>query len=119
MKQATIKLKMYAGNVNVIDNNIAPSVLRFMIYASILLAFLYVTFLGNMVFNIVERKALEAQARNLSNQVSDMELTYLSMSNKIDLDLSHSLGFKETNIKFATRKAVGVNSSATLANNEI
>ncbi|MBP9711507.1 MAG: hypothetical protein KBD55_00525 [Candidatus Pacebacteria bacterium] len=120
MKQATIKLKMYAGNVNMINNDMAIRILRSMLFASLALGFLYVIFLGNMVFNIVERKSLESQARNLSNQVGDLELTYLSLSNKIDLELSHSLGYRETTVKFATRKALGSNTlPTTLANNEI
>ena len=60
-----------------------------------------------MVYNIVERKALEAEARELSNEVRDLELTYLSMSGKINLELSNELGFRETKARYATRKALG------------
>lgn len=121
MKQASLKLKMYANNVGVVDKELAPTILRSMLYTISFLALLYVVFLGNMVFNIVERKSLESQARVLNSEVGELELTYLSMSNKIDLNLSRELGFKETNIKFTTRRALGSNTfgNINLANNEI
>jgi hypothetical protein len=37
-----------------------------------------------------------------------MELTYLSMSNSVDLPLSYSLGFKDVKASFATRKPLGL-----------
>jgi hypothetical protein len=119
MRQASLKLKMYANNVNAINNNMANTIFNFMVWSGICLVVLYVVFLGTMVFNIVERKALEGQARSLANDVGDMELTYLSMSNKIDLELSHQMGFKETAARFTTRRTVGSNTNIKLANNEI
>ena len=109
MRKATLKLKMYAGNVNVINNdsNIEKVLLRSMFWFSVLLAVLYVVFLGNMVFNIVERRTLESEAYTLSNQVGNLELAYLSTSGKIDLNLSHTLGFQETKANFATRPSLG------------
>jgi hypothetical protein len=81
------------------------------------LALLYFLFLGNMVKNIIERRSLEANANMLSNQVRDLELTYLSMSNNIDLPLSYSMGFQETKIVFATRKALGYKTVDETINN--
>ena len=75
------------------------------------LALLYVLFLGNMVGNIIERRSLEANARALSNEVKDLELTYLSMSNNVDLAFSRSMGFQETKITFATRKPLSYRST--------
>ena len=69
-----------------------------------------------MVFNIVERKALEGRALTLSNEVGNLELEYLSVSQKVDLNLAYSLGFKETKKTFANRKALG---SISIAKNEI
>ena len=86
----------------------------FSIFAA--LALWYVLILGNMVFDIVQRKALEKEALILSNEVGDLELSYLSVSGSIDVALSSSMGFKETKATFATRKALG---SLKLANNEI
>lgn len=117
MKQASLKLKRYESNVNIIDNgNLQKRVFNSMLWMLGILAFSYVFFLGNIVFNIVERKTLEGYAHTLSNDVGNLELEYLSLSQKVDLNLAYSLGFKEIKTKFATRKALG---SISIAKNEI
>lgn len=117
MKQASLKLKSYTSNVNIIDNgNLYKSILSTMMFILFILAFFYVVFLGNMVFNIVERKSLEIYANNLNNEVAELELEYLSLSEKVDMNLANSLGFKETKAKYATRKSLG---SISIAKNEI
>jgi hypothetical protein len=117
MKQASLKLKSYANNVNIIDNgNLQKRILSIMLWTLSILALFYVFLLGNMVFNIIERKALEAHALTLSNDVGSLELEYLSVSQKVDLNLAYSLGFKEIKTTFATRKALG---SISIAKNEI
>ncbi len=120
MRQASIKLKTYINNVDIIDNNdFARRTLHIMLMSLGALSLCYVLILGNMVFNIVERKALEKEALSLSNDVGALELSYLSLSNKVNLDLSYSLGFKEVKAKFATRKSVGLNPSSLSTSNEI
>lgn len=114
MKQINSKIKMHSASI--LNNNIERLVLNIMLWSFAALALWYVLILGNMVSSIVERRTLETNARTLSNEVADLELTYLSVSNNIDLNLSHSLGFKETKAKFATRKSLG---SIKLAKNEI
>ncbi len=121
MKQASLKLKKYANNVNanvkIIDNgNLQKRILNIMLYTLGALALFYVLILGNMVFNIIGRKALEGRALTLSNEVGNLELQYLSVSQKVDLNLAYSLGFKETKATFATRKSLG---SISMAKNEI
>ena len=89
------------------------------------LAFWYVLIIGNMTFDIVERRVLEKEALALSNEIGNLELSYLSISNSLDLSLSHSMGFKETKATFATRKSLGYNfasealDSLKLGKNEI
>ena len=109
MRQATLKLKSYAPNINIVNNNdINRQILRTMLYTLGGLAMCYVFLLGSMIFNIIERKSVETEARALSNEVGSLELQYLSLSSKVDLDFAKSLGFKETSNKtFATRKALG------------
>lgn len=118
MKAAAIKIKTYANNnVNIVNNNdLTRRALRFMILSMVLLAVAYSIVLGNMVVNIVQRRNLDSEARTLSSDVSNLQLSYLSTSNKIDLDLSHSLGFKEVKTEFATRKSLG---SIKFENNEL
>lgn len=101
------------------NNNSQSKILGFLLASLGILGLSYILLIGNMVFNIVERKALEAEARTLVNEVGNMELTYLSLSSEIDLELSRSLGFKEVKATYATRKALGSLPTTQLAKNEI
>ena len=73
-------------------------------------------FLATTVFNIVARRTLETQALTLTNDVSTLELQYLSLSNNVDLPLAYSLGYKAVQPDFATRKTLG---SLKLNGNEL
>ncbi|MEK7105926.1 MAG: hypothetical protein AAB895_01035 [Patescibacteria group bacterium] len=124
MKTIGIKVKSYANEVNIINNNdIERRLLKIILISFGLLAVLYVIFLGNIVFNIIERKNLEANARDVGNEVMDLEAKYLAMSSKLDLDYSHSLGFSDAKATFAIRKSIsslGYNlGSVNSINNEI
>ena len=102
-------MKKYTQNINIINNNNLQRRVAFvMFWAFGLLALCYVMFLGNTIFNIVERKTLEIGALDLSNEVGNLELQYLSMSNNIDLAMANSMGFGETKIKnYETRTSLG------------
>ena len=118
MKQATLQLKTRIQSVNITNNNIEVSriVLNTMLSALAALAIIYFLILGNMVFNIVQRKNLEKQELGLSSTVGNLELSYLSVSSSVDVALSASMGFKETHVSYATRKSLG---SLKIENNEI
>ncbi len=105
------KLNMYIKGVSVVNNNIEKLILNIIFGSFGILALIYILLLGNMVRNIIERQSFEAQARSFSNEVRTLESTYLSLSNSIDLNLAHSMGFKETKATFVTRKTLGFNSS--------
>lgn len=121
MRQATLKLKMYASNVNIMNNNLHMEKIILNILLSVLagLALWYLLILGNMVLDIVQRKALEKEALALSSEIGDLELSYLSISKSVDLSLSASMGFKEIKPTFATRKSLGSLGNIKLARNEI
>jgi len=108
MRAISLKLNKYVKSVSLINNNIEKSLFNFIVWSFGAILILYLVFLGNMVKNIVERRSFEARLGPLSNEVSSLELTYLSMSNNIDLNLAYSMGFKETKINFATRKFIGL-----------
>jgi len=114
----TLQLKTRIRNVDITNNNIEVQKIILNAMFSILggLALLYVFILGNMVFDIIQRKALEKEVLALSAEVGNLELSYLSSLDSIDLALSSSMGFKETKATFAVRKSLG---SLKLANNEI
>ncbi len=127
MRQATLQLKTRIQNVNIMNNNIEieKNILYTMIIIFATLVLLYVLILGNTVFSIVERRTLEKEMLSLTNEVGDLEVSYLAVSNSVDTNLSSTMGFKETKATFATRKALGFNvstdhlGSIKLANNEI
>jgi hypothetical protein len=123
MKTAAIKLKRYSMQARVARNNdFQVRIFQSLMFGLGVLTLFYVLVLGNMVFNIVERKSLEADARNIGNEVGEMELTYLTMLNKVDISYGKSLGFKEAKATFATRKAVGTlpsSSKVKIANNDL
>ena len=106
MKQANLKIKNYTANVSVIDYDLKRRLLHFLLITFGALAVIYVVILTNMVWNVVERRALINEAVLLSSKVGELELKYLSLSNSIDNTLSASMGFKEITINFATRKSL-------------
>ena len=116
MKDISIKINNQIRNVNIINYNVEKIFLRAIIFSFGALAIFYVLILGNMVWNIVERRSLEREVATLGSAVHELELTYLSQSMNIDLIFSKNLGFTETDTKFATRKSLG---SVKLAKNEI
>lgn len=118
MRQATLQLKNRIKNAGVVRSNFETPklVLNTMIFTLAGLAFLYVLILGNMVFDIVQRKNLEKEMMALTSEVGNLELTYLNVSNSVDMNLSASMGFKEAKANFATRRALG---SLKIANDEI
>lgn len=118
MKTVSLKINTYTRNVNIVNNNnLQRRILNVILTAFGFLAVCYVVFLGIMVSNVLERKNLESNARILSNEVGEMEVKYLFVSNKIDLNLAKSVGFLEIKEKqFATRKSLG---SIKVAKNEL
>lgn len=109
MRQAAIQLKTRISNVNITSNNVEVKriILNIMLLTLTALALWYVLILCNMVFNIVQRKSFEKEAVALSNEVANLELSYLSISSSVDVALSSTMGFKETKATFATRKSLG------------
>ena len=118
MRQISLKLKNYASNVNIIDSgNLQKRILYVMFWILSILALAYVLFLGNVVWNIVERKSFEKETLTLRSEVLNLEMEYLAISQKVDLNLAKSLGFKEVvKTQFVTRKALG---GIKIVNNEI
>lgn len=113
MRQVALQLKTRIQNTSIVNNNaeFQKTIFYAMLFTVAILILFYVFILGNMVFNITERRVTEKEILTLSNEVSNLELSYLSLSNGIDLALSSSMGFKETKAVFATRKALGFNTA--------
>ena len=80
-------------------------ILGFLLMSLAGLGILYALLLGMTVWNILERRALEAEIRTLGNEVGELELSYLAAVEKIDPSFSETLGFKEIKPKFVERNA--------------
>jgi hypothetical protein len=77
---------------------------RIFISGIILLSIVYVYLIGSITFNVLARKSLEANARTLGSHISELELTYLNTTNKIDKSYALSKGFVDMHQNiFATR----------------
>ena len=60
--------------------------------------------IGSITFNVLARKALENTVRTLSDNVSQLELSYLNNSNQIDKSYALAKGFVDVDHNiFATR----------------
>lgn len=117
MKNATQKIKSYAVNVNVVNNNNLQK--RMIHYIAILffaLVLVYVFILMNMFWNITARKSLQADARNLSNVVGSLELQYLALSSEVDIEMSKQMGFHEIKPTFANSSSSVLGSLAKVTN---
>jgi len=110
MREINLKSNMYAKrSASILNNSTEKYILNIIFFSFGAFALLYILFLGNMVKNIIDRRSFEIDARSLSSEVQNLEVTYLSMSNNIDLAFSYSMGFKsfeETKTTFATRKSL-------------
>jgi len=86
------------------DTSIQKTLFRVLISGITVLSLVYVYLIGSITFNVLARKALATTSRNLGAQVSELELTYLNITNKIDKSYALSLGFVDSHTSiFATR----------------
>lgn len=108
MRQASLKLKSYAGNLQIIDNSdLGRKTLHFILVSFGILAVFYIIILGNITFNIIERRSADAAARALSNEVLELELAYLKLAEKVDQNLAREMGFQEAALSFTAEKSLG------------
>ncbi len=124
MKEASIKVKSYVKKVETIDQTIdlRSKILYFLMIGFGVFSLLYVLVLGNMVFNIIERKTVEAQMRNSLNEVADLEASYMTLVNTVDKNSSLASGFVEVVPSFAVRSNLSLldeDSTRLVALNEI
>ncbi|MDQ3244985.1 MAG: hypothetical protein M3P22_01370 [bacterium] len=104
MRNATFKLNSYVANIDVIDNsNLEKKFFHSMIFVLGLLGIGYFFIVANITVNVIERKNLLEEEHLLSNELGDLELKYLAISSKVDLNLAYKMGFQETKATFATR----------------
>ncbi len=117
MRVASLKIKNYAENMVFIDSgNLRKKTLYLLLSVLSALAVVYVISLSNVIWNVLERKALEKRAVALESEVTKLQSEYLSAAQKINLSLARDMGFRETPSRFVSRKTLF---SASVQRNEI
>lgn len=108
MRQNILKINTYASSLSIINNsNLESKLFKLMLGILGILAISYIFIIGNITLNIIERTALLESEHSMANELGDLELQYLALSSKVDLNLAYSLGFKEAKASFATRNVDG------------
>ncbi len=116
MRTAAIKLRGAVGVAWSLPRQTRAQILHVILASFGMLAIIYLFILGMMVWNIIDRKALEVEVHKLASEVRLLEETYLAEASQVDLNFSHSQGFKEIKATFVPRKTLG---SLGAPNNEI
>jgi hypothetical protein len=97
--------KVKTITTDIMENNYTRKALfKWLIVGLVILAIMYVYFIGSITFNVLARKSLENTVKNLSSNISQLELTYLENLNRIDKNYATSKGFIDvSNNLFASR----------------
>ncbi len=93
-------------NTSIVNNNNLEKKIFYILasFFAVGIAF-YLYLVSHAIFNIIERKNIESDIRNLSGEISTIQIEYITLSKKIDYSLAESLGFKEAkDVYFASRK---------------
>ena len=115
-------MKKYAIQINnrtftVVEGQIERATFNFLVSVLAVSFISYVLFVGMTILNVVDRKNLGNDNMALKSTVTDLELSYLSETKKIDLNMAYSMGFKDAAVTaFVGSKAP--EKALTLANNE-
>lgn len=73
---------------------------------------LYLYFINQTIINVVERQNNEKRIARVNSQISDLEVSYLDLKNRINMDYALSKGFvKVSNEKYMSRKTFSGNLS--------
>ena len=77
---------------------------RVLISGAIVLSVVYFYLIGSITFNVIARKTLETNVSDLTSQVNQLEIVYLSKVNQADKEYALANGFVDiSNNIFATR----------------
>lgn len=73
---------------------------------------LYIYFVNGAIINVVERQKIEIEMASINSRISDLESSYISLNNKINLEYAFSAGFvKVAKEKYVYRKSLSANLS--------
>lgn len=74
------------------------AIFTFLAAGIVVLSLSYIFFLHSAIANVVAREAILKENRVLSTQVSELEGKYFSVKNKINIELAHEKGFKDSGV---------------------
>jgi len=100
-----MRKKSFRGGIKVaalVLHNIEQRVVGLLMIAILLLAVMYVYFLGGAVVHAVERREIQNDISSASSRLADLEVEYLANKNAITTDLANELGFS----RIATKEYV-------------
>ncbi len=68
----------------------------------VMLCFSYAYMVNKTVWNVVTRKNTTAKISAVTNQVSQLEYSYITLKNAVSINNAYALGFKDANDKDTT-----------------
>lgn len=89
------------------DRETRKAIFRVLVGALIFLSLLYMYFIGSITFNILARKSLEVSLKDIGNNVSQIELEYIALSNSINSQMGKDIGFIEAKGTIFAQKGDG------------
>jgi hypothetical protein len=76
----------------------------------------YITLIHSTVINVVEREKIVNEIREKSTAVSELESSYFSMKDKINIELARAKGFQDSEVSsFISKKSL----TALVSHNEL
>lgn len=79
-------------------------IFRILVASLVVLSVAYVYMIGSITFNVIARKSLANEVRQLGTNISQLELTYLNNMNEVNRAYALSRGFVDAKSNlFATR----------------
>ena len=102
------KTKAIANNITE-SSDTQKMIFRILISSIILIGICYVYIIGSITFDVLARKSLETTVKTSSNNISQLEITYLNKVNSINKEYAMSHGFVDIHDNiFATRSIARV-----------
>jgi len=103
-------MTLYNKKSNIAALHLNKKIFHGVLAVFLLTIFMYMYFVVQIVFNIVERKDVENEMRFSKNRIAQMELVYLDSSKGINLESALLQGLKEpTKVGYTTRKTTARN----------
>lgn len=86
------KTKKLAKNI-VEDYEARKRIFRGLLCSFGTLFLVYIYLIGSITFNVLSRKSLESEIRDLNSKVGELELASLNLVNDIDIERGIAMGF--------------------------